>query len=219
MTANFRELTERVMSRAVAQVEMRVGTPPGATTRFLKQVEPEIVDLTPRAVPVDARTVAFGTGAWSPGESRDYHLCVEVPPPGPRERMRAARVGVTVGGDPAADPVSVQVTGTDDPPLNTRMNPRIAQVTRQGELATAIQEGLAARAAGDESRALERFGAAVRLAAAAGNGALLTELATVVHIDDSATGRVRPRRQVDRIDEMRLDTHSTRTRPREDTPS
>jgi hypothetical protein len=91
------------------------------------------------------------------------------------------------------------------------MNPEVAHYTGQAELAGAIQEGLEARRAGDEATATVKLGRAVKLAAEGGNDATLKLLGRVVEVDDPATGTVRLRRQVDDLDEMSLDTRSTKT--------
>jgi hypothetical protein len=74
-----------------------------------------------------------------------------------------------------------------------------------------IQEGLAAKAAGDTATATTKLGRAVQLAEATGNDEATTRLRKVVEIEDPATGTVRLRRNVDKLDEMALDTSSTKT--------
>ncbi len=87
----------------------------------------------------------------------------------------------------------------------------MAHYTGQAELASAIQEGLAAKAAGDEEAATAKLGRAVALAAETGNDEATSKLRKVVDIDDPATGTVRLKRSVDKLDEMALDTASTKT--------
>ena len=105
----------------------------------------------------------------------------------------------------------VKAKWSDDEGLTTRINPEVAHYTGQTELADAIQEGLAAKAAGDEATATTRLGRAVQLAEATGNAEATTRLRKVVDIDDPETGTVRLRRDVERADEMALDTASTKT--------
>jgi von Willebrand factor type A C-terminal domain len=87
----------------------------------------------------------------------------------------------------------------------------VAHYTGQTELAAAIQDGLAARAAGDEATATAKLGRAVQLAAQTGNAEATSKLRKVVEVEEAATGKVRLKRQVDRLDEMALDTASTKT--------
>ena len=56
-----------------------------------------------------------------------------------------------------------------------------------------------------------KLGRAAQLAAEAGNDATTRLLAKVVEIDDAATGTVRLKRNVEDVDEMALDTRSTKT--------
>jgi hypothetical protein len=74
-----------------------------------------------------------------------------------------------------------------------------------------IQEGIEARKAGDDRTATIKFGRAAQLAHETGNTRTEELLATVVDIEDAATGTVRLRRKVEVADEMALDTRSTKT--------
>ena len=100
---------------------------------------------------------------------------------------------------------------SSDDALTTRINPEVAHYTGQTELAEAIQDGLAAKAAGDEETATQKLGRAVQLAAATGNDEATSRLRKVVDIDNPEAGTVRLKRAVDRADEMALDTASTKT--------
>ena len=100
---------------------------------------------------------------------------------------------------------------TDDIALSTKINRQVAHYTGQAELAEAIQAGIEARKSGDDRTATIKFGRAAQLAHASGNKATEELLATVVDIEDAATGTVRLRRKVEAADEMALDTRSTKT--------
>ena len=54
-------------------------------------------------------------------------------------------------------------------------------------------------------------GRAVQLAAETGNDATTRLLAKVVDVDDAERGTVRLKREVSKLDEMALDTRSTKT--------
>ena len=71
--------------------------------------------------------------------------------------------------------------------------------------------GLAAKASGDTATATTKLGRAVQLAAETGNEEATTRLRKIVEIGDAATGKVQLRRSVDKLDEMALDTASTKT--------
>ena len=105
----------------------------------------------------------------------------------------------------------VKALWSDDDGLTARINPEVAHYTGQTELAEAIQDGLAAKAAGDDATATAKLGRAVQLAAETGNDEATSKLRKVVDIEEPGTGKVRLRKSVDRLDEMALDTASTKT--------
>jgi hypothetical protein len=179
--------------------------------RFLRQVSPEVDDLTDRATQVNPLTRDYPTGAWGAG-TREYHLCIDVVPGPVGAEKLAARVSLVVGDDVRSD-AKVRAVWTEDPDLSTRINGVVAHYTGQAELARAVQEGLEARRAGDEATASTLLGRAAQLAAEADDEGTLRRLAKVVEIDDAATGAVRLRKTVDKLDEMDLDVSSTKTVP------
>jgi len=214
LAADFAAMMQAAMGKQVADVALRVWTPQHASVRFMKQVAPAVADLTARRTQAGPQAGDYPTGAWAPGESRDYHLGVRVAAAGVGQEMLAARVSL-VTGDPAAPDVLgqglVRAIWTDDEALSTRINAHIAHYTGQAELARAIQDGLEARKQGDEETATAKLGRAVALAEQSGNEDTAKLLARVVDVVDAATGTVRLKRQVDDADEMALDTRSTKT--------
>jgi hypothetical protein len=210
MDDDFRAFLEGALGKAVADVRLRVWAPQGSTIKFLRQVAPAIDDLTAKATPVNPLTGDFPTGAWGGEESRDYHLCVNVPPGKVGDEKLAARVSLVVDGQPVSQAL-VKAIWTDDHALTARISPQVAHYTGQAELASAIHEGLEARKAGDDDTATVKLGRAVQLAHESGNEGTVKLLQKVVEVDDPATGTVRLRRGVAAVDEMALDTRSTRT--------
>ena len=105
----------------------------------------------------------------------------------------------------------VKARWSDDPNLTARISPEVAHYTGQTELAAAIQEGLAAKAAGDDRTATTKLGRAMQLAVQTGNDEATSKLRKVVDVEDAATGTVRLKRDVAKADEMALDTASTKT--------
>jgi hypothetical protein len=210
MEDDFRAFLDRAIGKSVADVRLRVWAPKGSTVRFLRQVAPTIEDLTAKAQPVDALSSEYPTGAWSGDESRDYHLCVDVPPGQVGDEKLASRISLVVGSDVTSQGL-VRAVWTDDEALSTRINAQVAHYTGQAELADAIQQGLEARATGDIDTATVKLGRAVQLAAESGNEGTMKVLRKVVDVEDEATGTVKVKRNVDKLDEMELDTRSTRT--------
>jgi hypothetical protein len=198
------------MGKQVADVVLRVWTPQHATIRFVKQVAPAVDDLTDRRTQTGPQAGDYPTGAWGPGESRDYHIGIQVNPAGIGQEMLAARVSL-VAGDEILGQGLVRAIWTEDEALSTKINPRVAHYTGQAELASAIQEGLEARKAGDEETATAKLGRAVALAHESGNEDTAKLLAKVVDVVDVETGTVRLKKKVDDADEMALDTRSTKT--------
>ena len=209
MAADFEALVQTAMSRGVAEATLRMWAPQGSQVLFVRQVSPTVDDLTARRVEVNALTGAFPTGAWG-DESRDYHVAVRVPPQAVGQERLAARVQLVVR-DQVVSQGLVKARWSNDDALTTRIDPAVAHYTGQAELAEVIQEGLAAKAAGDEATATTKLGRAVALAAETGNDEATSKLRKVVDIEDAETGTVRLKRGINKLDEMALDTASTKT--------
>ncbi|MCU1374794.1 MAG: von Willebrand factor type [Actinomycetia bacterium] len=209
MEADFEAMMRNAMGRGVADAKLRVWAPQGAEVLFVRQVAPEIVDLTGRGTRVSELVQEFPTGAWG-DESREFHVAVRVPAKAVGAEQLAARVQLVIGDDTQAQGL-VKAMWSDDTGLTTRINPAVAHYTGQAELAENIQDGLAARAAGDEATATAKLGRAVQLAASTGNEDATNRLRKVVDVEDPATGTVRLRKDVSKLDEMALDTRSTKT--------
>jgi von Willebrand factor type A C-terminal domain/von Willebrand factor type A domain len=230
MGSEFEAIIEKRMSKQVRSVMLQVLTPVGGGVRFLKQVAPEMQDLSEMASwmqpgtgdgewrpvlrPDPSRPLLahFPTGAWSYGETRDYHVCLEVRPQdvGDSNEVRAARISL-VGEGAAPTQAPVRAIWTDDAERSTRIHRTVAHYGGQAELAGAIEDGLRARRDGDVERATERLGRAVQLAATSGNEGTRRLLEAVVDIDDPDRGTVRLKTRVSKEDEMTLDTRSRRT--------
>jgi hypothetical protein len=210
MSADFEAMINNAMAKAVAAVNLRVWAPQGSTLGFVKQVSPDVLDLTATRVDVNRLSGDYALGAWG-DEARDYHLAITVTPGNVGDEMLAARVSLMVGDEPSGQAL-VKAIWTDDAARSTRINRQVAHYTGQAELADAIQSGLEARKNGDLDVATARLGRAVKLAADAGNNETAELLAKVVDIEDASTGRVRLKSSVAAADEMTLDTRSTRTK-------
>ncbi|QTD98612.1 vWA domain-containing protein [Streptomyces cyanogenus] len=215
LAADFTKMMETAMGKEVADVALRVWTPVGTAIRFLKQVAPSMEDLTGRRTEAGPRAGDYPTGSWG-DESRDYHLCVTVPPAGLGREMLAARVSLVIpqpdgGAQNLGAQGLVRAVWTDDMTASTSINPQVAHYTGQAELAQAIQKGLDLRKAGDFDGATAKLGRAVQLASASGNADTAKLLAKVVDVVDAATGTVRLKTRVAEADEMTLETRSTKT--------
>jgi hypothetical protein len=211
LAADFRAITAAAMGKNTADVALRLWTPRGASVRFVKQVAPTVADLTGRRTESGPQRGDYPLGSWG-AESRDYHVGVAVNAGGVGEEMLAGRVQlVRAGSTEVLGQGLVRAVWTDDTSLSSRISRGVAHYTGQAELADAIQEGLVARKAGDEPTATARLGRAVALAHESGNENTARLLSKVVDVLDAPSGTVRLRKKVDDVDEMTLDTRSTRT--------
>ena len=212
---DFRAMAAAAMGKEVADVALRVWTPQGAQVKFVKQVEPTLVDLTARRTESAPRSADYPTGSWG-SESRDYHVCVQVPPAGVGDKMLAARVSLVTAGTGSGGEVlgkgQVLAIWTDDTALSTKISPEVAHYTGQAELATAIEDGLEAQRAGNLERATAKLGRAVALAHESGHEDTAKLLAKVVDVVDPVRGTIRLKRGVNVVDAMTLESRSQVTK-------
>ncbi len=214
LAEDFRAMMTAAMGKQVADVALRVWTPANARVKFVKQAAPAVEDLTDRRTDAGVRAGDYPTGSWG-DESRDYHVCVEVPAAAVGNEMLAARISLVLPHpDGTAEVLGqglVRAVWTDDLASSTRINPQVAHYTGQAELADSIRDGLEAHRAGDLERASAKLGTAVRLAYASGNEGTLKLLRKVVDVVDEREGTVRFRKNVSEADSMTLETRSTKT--------
>lgn len=215
LAADFTAMMEAAMGKEVADVGLRLWTPQGAEIRFVKQVAPTVEDLTARRTEAGPRAGDYPTGSWG-DESRDYHVCVQVPPAEVGREMLAARVSLILPAPDGGTPQTlsqglIRAVWTDDMAATTQINPQVAHYTGQAELAQVIQQGLDLRKSGDEEGATAKLGRAVQLASASGNADTAKLLSKVVDVVDAAAGTVRLKAKVADADEMTLETRSTKT--------
>lgn len=206
---DFERLMKASMGRGIADAQLRVWIPQGAQLLFVRQVAPTLEDLTARRIEINPLTGGFPTGSWG-NEEREYHVGVRVASKPVGAEQLVARVQFTVDGQVHASGL-VKAQWSGDANLTARISPEVAHYTGQAELAAVIQEGLAAKSAGDEATATVKLGRAVQLAQQTGNDEATSRLRRVVEIDNPERGTVRLKRDTSRLDEMALDTASTKT--------
>ncbi|MFI5769933.1 VWA domain-containing protein [Streptomyces sp. NPDC051658] len=215
LATDFTQMMENAMGKEVADVALRLWTPVGVEIKFVKQVAPTVVDLTGRRTEAGPRAGDYPTGSWG-DESRDYHVCVQVPQAGIGQEMLASRVSLVLPDPAGGAPQTlsqglVRAVWTEDMVASTSINPQVAHYTGQAELAQVIQQGLDARKSGDFDGATAKLGRAVQLASVSGNEDTAKLLSKVVDVVDAATGTVRLKAKVADADEMTLETRSTKT--------
>lgn len=227
MEADFRSMIAGSMSKALADVYLRVHLTRGATLRYLRQVHPAVEDLTDKAAAADdGRGTDFPLGAWG-SELREYEIGVSVdqgtmgmesnnPVP-----ARAAMVSVVTrqptGAGAAgsqADTLakaSVRVGWTDDLRQSTWIPPRVAAYTGQVELSQSMEAGLSALESRDDATAVLHLADARRRADKLGRADVLTLLDRIVEVVDEGDGTVRIRPGVKNVDIIDASATATRT--------
>lgn len=216
--AAFAGFVDVAQSKGIRDVRLRLWVPQGARLVQVRQMNPTIEDLLAKSRNVSPLVRDYPTGAWGPGEQRDYHVTIEVQPGQVGNEVLACRPGVVYkdgsGQDVEVKTPEARIIGiwSSDDRLTSRINATVANYTGQGEMAAAIQDGLAAQEKGDMARATELLGRAVKLAHDTGNDAMTSRLRRVVDIDDAASGTVRVKRGVKAADSMDLQLESTTTK-------
>jgi uncharacterized protein YegL len=214
LEARFQEALSRVMSKGIGDVRLRLQLPTTSKIVSVKQMSPEIADLLQLVSSVDDRNTDVPTGAWSAGESRDYHVAFALEPQSEGEEMMACRpkaVFLQDGTEVVAAGQPIVATWTSDETVSTRIDPNVAHYTGQEELASAIREGLEAKARGNIDEATVLLGKAAKIAIQTGNDEVTARLKKVVDVIDSDTGTVRLKSGANKGAELELDMGGTRT--------
>lgn len=214
MVADFQAILGQAARQTIREIKLRLWTPSSTEVVYCKQVSPEIVDLTDKALSLTPQSRDYPTGAWSSCESRDYHFCLRVQPGKVGDEMlagRASLVSIEDGVETKIAEAKVLAIWTDDEARSTKIDRHVANATGQAELADSIQQGLEARERGNLEAATAKLGRAVQLAQASGNEATAKLLRQIVEVEDAASGTVKLRRDIAKADAMALETRSTKT--------
>lgn len=216
---DFQAIINRAKSLSVSDVYLQIWTPIGAKIEMVKQVAPEIVDLTAKLVPgPNPRTQRLPTGAWAE-ENRDYHVVIKLDDQAVGTvgtTKLCARIGLVFneGGVEFEAKLNeggqIKAVWTDDEKQSAVINPKVANYTGQAELAERIDEGLKALAAGDEDKATRALQRANELADKTGNEQTQKLIKKIAEVDDKGTLRLKKNR--DKGDVVELDTQSRRTK-------
>lgn len=213
LAADFRSIVATWTAKALREVTLRIELSPFAELAHLRQVHPVKTDLGGHTRPAGPRTLDVSTGAWAPGELREYHLCVRVGSAGElNEDLRAGRIDLIADGIRRAAPALVLLHRISDDHAAQPLDPREGDYQRQYELSRAIGDGCGAYLQSEQDRAEADFGRAVALAHADGDDYMLSLLQRVVRIDDAAAGRVRLRPDLRVEDLLLLETDSQTSR-------
>ena len=212
--AAFQTAMHQASSKALKDVRLRLWTPQGAQVVFVKAVNPTIEELTDKARAVSPQIREYNTGAWGDGESRDFHVAIDVKPGREGEEMLAGRPSIAylawdgsswIEQEEKAPEARLFASWTADDSLSSRIDHHVAHYTGQGELAQAIQQGLELRARGDEAAATHLLGKAVKIAHTSGNVDMTQRLKKVVDAVDASAGTVRLKKDAAKAATMDLE--------------
>jgi len=208
MEADFRAVAQESMSKALAQVNLRIWTPADAKVHFVKEVNPKIDDLTDLRIDVTPQIGDYPTRAWG-DETRDYHVQIRFPSRGLGDEMRAARVTLLVAPDQELGKTAVDVTWTDDAQLSTKQVPRLDSYIGQQESAQLANQGFAALKQGDLDTATAQLISAHEGYEKAGNVAQAEAIAKLLETAPDGTRKLKS--NPDAIDAMRAEAGTQRT--------
>jgi hypothetical protein len=200
------------MAKGIAGATLRLWSPKVIRIGGVRQMSPEILDLMPLARRIDDKTLELPLGAWG-SEVRDYQLHFELPVGAVGDEVLACRAAVVYQDGQGevkvpCDPIAVK--WSEDDALTTRIAKEVAHYTGQSELASSIEQGLAAKASGDDDAATRLLGRAVQIAEKTGNDEVTRRLRKVVDVVDAGAGTVRLRK-ADKAADMALELGATRT--------
>jgi len=214
LDADFNASLKAALSKGVSGVTLDLWKPATSKLVSLRQMQPDNVDITALGRAKSERVTSFNIGAWG-REARDYHAVFEVQPGDVGDEMLVCRPSVvwSAGGaeqkSPPASPIVA--TWSEDAALTTRINAEVAHYTGQAEIASSIQEGLAARDRGNLDEATRLLGRAAQLADESGNEEITRRLSKVVDVVDAEQGTVRLKKNVSKGEELELEMGGTRT--------
>jgi hypothetical protein len=226
----FRAAMEKARAKAFKEVRLRLWAPMGTQVVFVKQVNPTIEELTHKGKDLSPQLREYNTGTWGQGESRDFHVALQVKPGKVGDEMLACRPSVAfqspeAGGwqEQEVKPPEARLFAnwTVDDSLSSRIDQHVAHYTGQDELANVIQKGLEAREQGNEVNATQLLGRAVQLAHESDNAEMTHRLAKVVDVVNAPQGTVKLKKNVAKAATMdlQLESHTTKRSKRIGTAS
>jgi len=208
MEADFRAMTLESMGKALAEVCLRIWTPADSKVHFVKEVNPNIDDLTHLRVDVTPQIGDYPTRPWG-DEARDYHIQIRFPSRGVGDEMRAARITLQVPPDQELGKTGIDVTWTEDAQLSTKQVPRLDSYVDQQESAQLADEGFAALKQGDIDTATAQLAKAQEGYEKAGNRAQAEAIGKLLETTPEGTVRLKP--VVDEIDAKNAELGTQRT--------
>lgn len=213
LEGNFKAALASTMSKGIGDVRLRLQAPKSVKIVTMKQVSPEIVDLSRLAKRVDDKNIDIPLGAWG-SETREYQVAFELQPQNDGEEMMAGRPKIVFtenGQEVVVDGDRIVAAWSGDISMTSRINEQVAHYTGQEELARSIKEGLEAKSRGDIDSATVLLGKAAKIASESGNDEVTARLKKVVDIVDVEQGTVRLKSNAGKAEDLELDMGGTMT--------
>ena len=207
----FAQVIRQATSKALGDVELRLRPSTGASVSSVRQMYPTLSDLTPHRYDVDAKTVAIPLAPWGT-ETREYMVDLTARTESAGQELRIAGVQlVRSGSGEILARGNVLIRWTDDPTLNTEVNPKVAVHTGQERLAEEVRSGLAALRVNDQPTATRHLATARALADEARNEGTAKLLDRIIDFDPG-TGTAKLKRGITPADQLAIDVGTDVTR-------
>jgi hypothetical protein len=191
LAQHFRQLIGDSQARVVPALRLRL------ITREVSDVI-DVVQSTPRTVvltklgqpsPIKARALDFPLGGWAPGEVREHTFGIRVRPEHigrvGEPAKPIAKLGVVLVDDTVESACVLRVEWTNDARLSTRVVADVESSRTQLDITQRTRDGIAARDAGDLTRAADLLWQARVDAEKIGNQHLVDRLDKLVRLDRS----------------------------------
>jgi von Willebrand factor type A domain len=193
----LRALMVKAMGAVVPELTLRIRLSKGVRIEYVKQFFPSQLDLTAYGAPVPGAAAAFdySTGPWGE-ELRQYMLCLRTEPQirtaGVKSTLARVELLAQAPGAARPEPLDggrfVARTWTREPNQPTDF---VEHLTRHGELADVIHDGVRAWRNGDRAGARDAWRRAAYLARQVDNQLLLERLGRVVDLGSGAAAELK----------------------------
>lgn len=202
LKADFVEWMTKAREATLSNVRIKLWYPGQVKLVELKRLAPSIIDLLHDVTTeADGNTHTVALGSFPTSEESEYFFCLELTPKAAGGRpIRAGKLKVAYQFGPEQFEVPgtgldqwyfIEAQWTEDAGLSARIPMGVARAKGSIELATAIQEGVKALAAGNEDEATRKLGRAVQLAQKTGDDEMTARLKKIVDVEDAEAGTVK----------------------------
>lgn len=216
MASKFQKSLCELFSKSILKATLKLQVPKTIRIKNIKQMSPEILDITEYLKTVDEKNYEISLGLWGQ-EIRDYHISFEVQPQAEGEEMMVCRPKITYISDNEEkmfDGQRIVITWTSRADLSLKENEEVEHFKGQEELSITIRKGLDAKNMGYTEQATLLLAKAYKLANESGNDEATMRLKKVIEVLDESEGTVRLRSN-DKLEnkaaDLELDLSSTRT--------